>query len=198
MIISLKDHQKSHLVLLTKSTLVLQDFCKLAVEYLSKGPNQKLYQSAAQKLELEAEVVQHAVEALVNLFIEICRHQLSPLDVRDTILTVGFSEEQCEILQDCYNSRQQELVQVLARQSVDLPQFKDLEWRLEAKLGSRALLEQMTPQVTMRLSLDNSKGTEHLMIQADPACFASITESLETALREASSQHCRRVQRRFK
>uniref|UniRef100_A0A1B6LWP2 COMM domain-containing protein n=1 Tax=Graphocephala atropunctata TaxID=36148 RepID=A0A1B6LWP2_9HEMI len=199
MIITVKDSHKANLTFLFSQTAsVVQDFCKLALDYLTKGPNQKMYQSAAQKLEVEAETVQNAVEGLINLLIECSKHQLSALDLRDTILTIGFKEEHFEILQAFYNSQQMELKQILAEQTLDFPQFKDLEWRLEAQVASRALLEQMTPQVMVKLSLENSTATEHVLLQADPASLIHMTEVLETALREASSQHFRRIQRRFK
>ncbi|XP_046670168.1 COMM domain-containing protein 2 [Homalodisca vitripennis] len=199
MIIALKESHKSNLnFLFTQNASVVQDFCKLALDYLTKGPNQKIYLSAAQKLEIDADTVQNAVEGLINLLIECSKHQLSALDLRDTILTIGFTEEHYDILQAFYDSRQTELKQILAEQTVDFPQFKDLEWRLEAQVASRALLDQMTPQVQMKLSLENSAGTEHVLLQADPANLVHMTEVLETALREASSQHFRRIQRRFK
>lgn len=56
------------------------------------------------------------------------------MDLRDTILTAGFNEEQFEVIEALYNSRQNELKQVLAERTVDFPKFKDLEWRLEAQV----------------------------------------------------------------
>lgn len=36
-------------IILTYPFSVLQDFCKLALDYLQKGPNTKLYNAAARK-----------------------------------------------------------------------------------------------------------------------------------------------------
>lgn len=60
--------------------------------------------------------------------------QLSELDFRDSILTVGFNEDQSNILQELYNSQLSELSRVMVEQTVDFPQFKNMEWRLEAQV----------------------------------------------------------------
>ncbi|GLG99915.1 COMM domain-containing protein 2 [Gryllus bimaculatus] len=214
---------------------VLQDFCKLSMEYLKRGPNPKLYQSAAQKLNVQPEVIRNAVEGLVHLLVRSCKQKyldgwlyeeysewgleislnkssiwlleevlkLNDLDFRDSMLTLGFSEAHQEILSAFFENKKEEILNVLNNYSHDLPHFKDLEWRFEVQLASRSLQHQITPLITMKLSLENRRGSvaipgEQLVLQTDPTNLVHLTQVLEEALLEARSQHTRRFQRYIK
>ncbi|GFG37530.1 hypothetical protein Cfor_09586 [Coptotermes formosanus] len=206
MLLSLKDDQKQHLsVLISQPTNVLQDFCKLALDFLLKGPAPKLYQTAAQKLSVQPEIIRNAVEGLVNLIVESCRHQLSDLDFRDSVLTLGFTEEHQEILEVFYKEKKQEIHDALSRLTLDLPHYYDLEWRFEVQLASRALQHQVTPLITMNLTLETktalasgSTSRKNVILQTDPTNLVHIAQVLEEALRDSRSQHSRQIQRSFK
>ncbi|XP_063224040.1 atherin-like isoform X1 [Bacillus rossius redtenbacheri] len=78
MILILKNDHKQNLSLLMLQPIpVLQDFCKLALEYIQKGPNPKLYNVAAQKLDVQVESIRGAVEGLVFLLVESCRNEVA-------------------------------------------------------------------------------------------------------------------------
>lgn len=55
---------------------MVKDFCKLAVDFLQNGPNTKRYNIAAQKLEVEPEVVTNCVYGLVNLLLIACKNKV--------------------------------------------------------------------------------------------------------------------------
>lgn len=55
---------------------MVSDFCKLASGYMEKGPNEKLYKTAASKLNLPVEDIQNCVYGLVNLLLIACKHQV--------------------------------------------------------------------------------------------------------------------------
>lgn len=57
--------------------LVLVDFCKLAIDFLLNGPNLKLCNAAAQKLQVECETIENAVYGLINLLLQSCKHKVS-------------------------------------------------------------------------------------------------------------------------
>ncbi|XP_012146798.1 COMM domain-containing protein 2 [Megachile rotundata] len=202
MLLTLKPDHKKHVLLLVEHTSqVLQDFCKLAIDYLQKGPNVKLYNAAAQKLEVEANVIKNSVEGLVNLLLESCKYKLSAEDFRDSVISLGFSEEQEVILSKLYSVKKDEILDTLTNIGFKLPEYHDMEWRFEVQIASRSLLKQVAPLVTLDFSVKNpgkDESIEHVLLQTDPINLLHITQELEEALQEGRSQHIRRLSRVIK
>lgn len=202
MLLTLKPDHKKHVLLLTEHTpQVLQDFCKLAVDYLQKGPNIKLYNAAAQKLEVEISVIKNSVEGLIHLLLESCRYKLSLEDFRDSVIALGFSEDQEAILSKLYNAKKDEILDTLTNIGFKLPEYHDMEWRFEVQIASRSLLKQVTPLITLDLSIrdsDKDDNVEHVLLQTDPVNLLHIVQELEEALQEGRSQHIRRLSRVIK
>ncbi|KAG5896384.1 hypothetical protein JTB14_009589 [Gonioctena quinquepunctata] len=177
MLISLRSDHKEHLKILTIQPLqVLIDFCKLAIDFLQNGPNTKRYTIAAQKLEVDVEVVQNCVYGLINLLQMSCKHKLSEADFRDSVLTLGFSQEQQTILSKLYESKKGD-IEELIRIPVNEPHYENLRWRFEAQVSSRALLQQAIPLITMELELKTEtedrcgNKKEKRLLQTDPNNF---------------------------
>ncbi|XP_077277247.1 COMM domain-containing protein 2-like [Temnothorax americanus] len=202
MLLTLKpDHKKHVLFLAEQSSPVLQDFCKLALDYLQKGPNVKVYNAAAQKLNVELDVIKNSVEGLVNLLLESCKHKLSAEDFRDSMVALGFTEDKEAILSKLYNGKKNEVSNALEEIGFKLPRYHDMEWRFEVQTASRSLLKQVAPLVTLDLSLknpDNPEEIEHVLLQTDPTNLLHMTQQLEEALQESRSQHIRRISRAVK
>ncbi|KAJ1528584.1 hypothetical protein ONE63_006986 [Megalurothrips usitatus] len=202
---SMSEEHRAHLSpLFDQSPQLLQDFCRLALDFLKKGPNLKLYGSAGQKLQLEVNVIQLTVEALVQLIIKCRRLNLSKSDFRDLVLTSGFNEEQEVILSEFYESNQEIVDSALSTLSPTLMHYQDLEWRFDIQVASRALLRQTVPVLTMKLTFQEKPCTgensnrSSLLLQTDPNNLKHMIKKLDDALLEASSQHSRRLQRIFK
>ncbi|XP_035734888.1 COMM domain-containing protein 2-like [Vespa mandarinia] len=189
------DHKKHVLFLIEQTPQVLQDFCKLALDYLQKGPNMKLYYAAAQKLEVEVDVIKNSVEGLINLLLESCNHKLSNEDFRDSIIALGFSEENEAILSKLYITKNKEISNILSATGFKIPEYHDLEWRFEVQTASRTLLKQVSPLITLDLTLKNNENMEHILLQTDPVNLLHMAQELEEALKEGYSQHTRQVSR---
>lgn len=58
---------------------------------------------------------------------------MSEADFRDSILTLGFSQDQQEILSKFYESKQKDINEVLTK-SLNEPHYEDLKWRFEAQV----------------------------------------------------------------
>ncbi|XP_018351857.1 PREDICTED: COMM domain-containing protein 2 [Trachymyrmex septentrionalis] len=202
MLLTLKpDHKKHMLFLVEQSSPVLQDFCKLALDYLQKGPNVKVYNAAAQKLDVELDVIKNSVEGLVNLLLESCKYKLSTEDFRDSIVALGFTEDKEAILSKLYSIKKDEVSDALEEIGFKLSRYHDMEWRFEVQTASRSLLKQVAPLISLDLSLknpDNPEEIEHVLLQTDPTNLLHITQELEEALQESRSQHIRRISRAVK
>lgn len=202
MLLTLGPYHKKHLLFLAEQTTqVLQDFCKLALDYLQRGPNFKLYNAAAQKLEVDADVIKNSVEGLIHLLLESCKYKLSPEDFRDSVLALGFSKEKETLLSKLYSVERCRLSEVLSVVGFKLPEYHNLEWRFEVQVASKSLLRQVTPLITLDFTLkntENSKSTEHFLLQTDSTNLCHLTQQLESALQEGRSQHLRKIARSIK
>ncbi|XP_076650570.1 COMM domain-containing protein 2-like isoform X2 [Halictus rubicundus] len=160
-----------------------------------------IMQLPVKKLEVEVNVIKHSVEGLVNLLLESCRYKLSTEDFRDSVIALGFSEDQEAILSKLYNVKRDEILGVLTSIGFKLPEYHDMEWRFEVQLASRSLLKQVAPLITLDLSIknpDKEESIEHVLLQTDPNNLLHITQVLEEALQEGRSQHIRRLSRVIK
>ncbi|XP_070539382.1 COMM domain-containing protein 2-like [Ptychodera flava] len=196
MLLLLEDEHKEHLSFLTDVDVdVVKEFCKIAMEFIRKGSNPKVYQSAAQKLEVKTEIVQNGVEGLMYLLTECAKLMISEIDFQDSIMTLGFNEDLKQALLQFYLENRKEIYEVLSKMSMDLPHYHNLEWRLDIQLASRSLRHQIHPLITMKLHTEDS-GEEHVkVLQTDPVNLIHLTRTLEGALAEMKSTHCRRIVR---
>ncbi|XP_044730278.1 COMM domain-containing protein 2 [Chrysoperla carnea] len=210
MLITFKESHKQHLsLLISQSNQVFVDFCKLALDYLQNGPNEKRYTAAAGKLAVKTDDIQNAVEGIVNLLLQCCRNKLSIDDMRDSVLLLGFNEEKAVIFTRFYKSKRNDIHKTLAKFSVVSPHYQDLDWRFEVQVSSRSLLQQINPLIAMELTLqDKSDGfnftkksqdtTQKIVLQSDIQNIQHMTESLEQALSLVRTSQFKQLQRSCK
>lgn len=199
MLLVLSDEHKEHLSFLTKVDVdVVREFCKISVEFIRKGTNQRVYQSAAQKLSVDVTTVEHGVQGLMYLLTECSKLMVSEIDFLDSILVLKFPEELNKELLQLYQENCKEIRAVLSEMSLNLPHYQDLEWRCDVELASRSLQRQAQPSVLLRLHTKQGDDSDSILLQTDPANLLHITKSLEEALAEIKTQHCRRIMRNIK
>lgn len=159
---------------------------------------------------------------MLNLLLESCKHkvsfaktkfiaqynsyllQLDEIDFRDSVLALGFSQEQQTVLSKFYDSKKSEITEALSNTNVELPYYYNLKWRFEVQVASRCLLHQVKPLITMDLCLETGSENKHLenskqnlILQTDPTNLVHMTQVLEQALNESRSRHVRRIQNSF-
>ncbi|EDS31661.1 COMM domain-containing protein 2 [Culex quinquefasciatus] len=158
-----------------------------------------LNQPEEENLETTFDTVKSCVEALVCLLIDCTKLHITEEDFR-SLGTLNFSPEQIAILWQFVSSKRA-LVESVLKQSADNElHFRDLEWRLEAKVASRALHRQATPVIAMKLHLDSEVVNEHkekldqestvaagetrkeVLLQTDPTSLVHLIQVLEQAL----------------
>ncbi|XP_050354014.1 COMM domain-containing protein 2-like [Nymphalis io] len=159
MIIFLSELQKEHLNLLHQhSTQVLVDFCKLTIDYLNNGVNEKKCTVAAEKLDVPVVVVKNLIYALAYLIVEGCKHNLSEPNFRSSLAIAGFSQDQQHILVKLYNAKRKELSEALNLLQQKDASYQDLTWRFEVQVASKNSLEEIKPMVAMDFVLSRPKN----------------------------------------
>ncbi|XP_018617721.1 COMM domain-containing protein 2 [Scleropages formosus] len=199
MLLVLSEEHKEHLVFLHEvDSAVVGEFGRIAVEFIRKGSNPKIYEGAARKLNVAVETVQHGVEGLMYLLTESSKLMISEVDFQDSVLVLGFSEELNKLLLQLYLDNRKEIRLILSELAPSLPYYHNLEWRLDVQLASRALRQQVKPVVSFRLQLDSNGTRRFHALQTDPATLLHLIQELEQALAEVKTNHCRRILRNIK
>ncbi|KAL9703634.1 hypothetical protein quinque_007152 [Culex quinquefasciatus] len=211
----IKQEQDKHLkFVLNQPEEVLIEFCKLAIDYINNGINEKKCTAASKNLETTFDTVKSCVEALVCLLIDCTKLHITEEDFR-SLGTLNFSPEQIAILWQFVSSKRA-LVESVLKQSADNElHFRDLEWRLEAKVASRALHRQATPVIAMKLHLDSEVVNEHkekldqestvaagetrkeVLLQTDPTSLVHLIQVLEQALIDSKTHRVRNFVKSF-
>lgn len=66
------------------------------------------------------------------------------------------------------------------------------------QLGSRSLLNQTVPVVTLKLDLEKNNFSESLFLQTNPLNLVHIKDTLEAALKQNQSQWITKIRRKLK
>ncbi|XP_072294649.1 COMM domain-containing protein 2 [Eucyclogobius newberryi] len=201
MLLVLSEQHKGHLSYLSSvEPEVVAEFGRIAVDFLRRGTSPKIYEAAARKLGASVEQVQCAVEGLMFLVLESCRHTLSETDFMDSVLVLGFSQELNDTLLQLYLQQGGPVRSVLAQLGPSLPVYHSLEWRLDVNMSSRALRQQLCPVMTLCLSLTRggASGDTRKLLQARPGTVLHLLSVLEPALDAMKSTHTRRILRNIK
>ncbi|KAM8922179.1 COMM domain-containing protein 2 isoform 2-T2 [Lycaon pictus] len=135
MLLDLSEEHKEHLAFLPQvDSTVVAEFGRIAVEFLRRGSNPKVYEGAARKLSVSSDTVQHGVEGLTYLLTESSKLMISELDFQDSVFVLGFSEELNKLLLQLYLDNRKEIRTILSELSPDLPSYHSLEWRLDVQI----------------------------------------------------------------
>ncbi|KAM9088725.1 COMM domain-containing protein 2 isoform 3-T3 [Megaptera novaeangliae] len=151
MLLDLSEEHKEHLAFLPQvDSAVVAEFGRIAVEFLRRGSNPKIYEGAAskkgggtalktarrRKLSVSSDTVQHGVEGLIHLLTESSKLMISELDFQDSVFVLGFSEELNKLLLQLYLDNRKEIRTILSELAPDLPSYHSLEWRLDVQVTS--------------------------------------------------------------
>uniref|UniRef100_A0A3Q2E449 COMM domain containing 2 n=1 Tax=Cyprinodon variegatus TaxID=28743 RepID=A0A3Q2E449_CYPVA len=185
MLLVLSEEHKDHLGFLTQvDGSVVEEFCRIALEFLRKGSNPKIYEGAA-KIDQD------------NLTLM----SPPPVDFMDSVLSLGFTDQLNQSLLQLYVQHKDQIRSMLSHLRCSQPAYHNLEWRLDVQLASRSLRQQMVAMVTMRLLLSGSDGGGTLRcldLQTDPSTLLHLISSLEAALAAMKTGHARRILRNIK
>lgn len=136
-----------------------------------------------------------------------------------------FSPEQISIIWQFVTSKRDFMKNLLNQFGVHEFRFRDLEWRLEARISSRCLVTQAIPFISIKLYLDTEAINEYksclasvdeprsdkangatapiarqkkqILFQTDPNNLINIIAILEKALDEAKTRRVRNIVKAF-
>ncbi|XP_029285628.1 COMM domain-containing protein 2 isoform X1 [Cottoperca gobio] len=203
MLLVLSEEHKEHLAFLPQvDAAVVGEFGRIALEFLRRGTNPKIYEGAARKLCVPVEMVQHGVEGLMFLMTESSKHMISEVDFLDSVLVLGFGEELNQTLLQLYLQHHSQIRSILSQLPSNLPAYHNLEWRLDVQLASRAVRQQVVPMLTLRLLLtgggNGGNDRSGRVLQTDPSTLLHLISTLEAALAAMKTSHARRIFRNIK
>ncbi|KAM3835548.1 COMM domain-containing protein 2 isoform 1-T1 [Vipera latastei] len=199
MLLVLSEEHKEHLGFLPQvESSVVNEFGRIAIEFLRKGTNPKVYEGAAKKLNVNSETIQHGVEGLTYLLTESSKLMISEIDFQDSILVLQFPEELNALLLQLYLDNRKEIRNILSELTPKFPSYHNMEWRLDVQLASRSLRQQIKPTVTLKLHLNENENQTTKILQTDPATLLHLIQQMEQALGEMKTNHCRRIVRNIK
>ncbi|EGC29593.1 hypothetical protein DICPUDRAFT_42650 [Dictyostelium purpureum] len=201
MIIELDASHKQDLVLLKAISIeVVNEFCKIAIEFIKKGSNKKLYIGASQKLNIPVDKIESLVDSISHLFSECSRFMLNENDFNDTLAPIKLEEDIVNHLRECYFENRKDIRVSLQEFYPNLDHYQSLEWRLDTQIANRSLGQTINPIYMLKLltkSGADQPSTEHLL-QTDPNNLKHLCNELESALNEIRSYENRIIMRNIK
>uniref|UniRef100_A0A8I5NHC1 COMM domain containing 2 n=2 Tax=Papio anubis TaxID=9555 RepID=A0A8I5NHC1_PAPAN len=159
MLLELSEEHKEHLAFLPQvDSAVVAEFGRIAVEFLRRGTNPKIYEGAARKLNVSSDTVQHGVEGLTYLLTESSKLMISELDFQDSVFVLGFSEELNKLLLQLYLDNRKEIRTILSELAPSLPSYHNLEWRLDVQNNKKVMEMDALPVLRFCVNVKEKHG----------------------------------------
>lgn len=118
-----------------------QEFAKIAVAVILNGESAaKGYSKAARLLHVPVEAVNEAVISLCSIFTTAARSDLSNEQMLELLGDLGFEKVAGHAVADYFGQRKEEVRDIVAVSTLNLPSYKRLDWRLDVQAGSEAVL----------------------------------------------------------
>eukprot|EP00038_Savillea_parva_P008892 m.179860 g.179860 ORF g.179860 m.179860 type:complete len:202 (-) comp14872_c0_seq1:24-629(-) len=196
----LSPEHKRHLQLLSSvDEEAVLEFGRLALDFVLKGVNPKVYTAAGKKLGVSAGDVQNGVQGLMFLFSESAKLKMSQMDFNDSVMILGFPEGLHTLLLELYQEHCDMIRRVAGHMTMSLPTYKDLKWRIDARIASRTLRSTVEPTLVLQIdTVDENSDPASVVLQTDPTTLNHITTQLEAALKAVKMSHYRRITRAIK
>ena len=172
---------------------VVKEFVDISMQFLTSGINKKFFKTAALKLQADEILVENVVVGLMQLFAEATKYKLNDEDLFDSLIAMGFSENIAIIIKESFSSSSAR--RALTSCAATLPEYDNLEWRLDVQLGTRSLHQQIDPIIRMKLHTSEGNQSTTYDLQTDPVNLLHMSRVVEEALDEMKSNHVRRILR---
>lgn len=230
MSLELNSLQRTHLEPLKHfQTEDVINLCKLAFEYLTKGSGDlqsvyehfvKRYQETQkEKPAFGIENVQQLINVLILLLVNVTRTNLTSEKLQGALEEIGFNALTVDILMQFFRSKRGFTESCLSTAEPRAYHLVDLDWRLEIRIASRALMRQNQVLVTMKLHLhtesknknryllhdshppnvpgeildEEHRNQKQIVVQTDLTTLTHMIHTLEEALMESRTRRIRNI-----
>jgi hypothetical protein len=183
------------------STPLFQDFLKLAIDLINGKPAAtKIYNKAAQQLEVEPTVVEKCIKGLGLLFVNCAKKNASTQQFAQAIGEFALTDEQTALLREKYDEINTALRSTLHLQTKTGEHFESFDWRLDVEISSRSCRNIFKPVYVCQLTTKNeSENSTHTnVLQCDYSILNRMHDELAIAINESKTPHARRIQRYVK
>eukprot|EP00940_MAST-03C_sp_MAST-3C-sp2_P001317 g1317.t1 len=173
--------------------------CKVALQFCSKGKSEALVSKCAKKFQIDEDIVYRAVNGISQMFMLATKQNITPNALNSSLRAEkNVDEEIVGIITEFYGENSEQIEACLERMVIHLPEYKDLDWRLDMELSKRTLHGRMEPHFTMQLdTLDAGRdgGVSRRYLEIDFAHLKLLHSSLTAAVKERESVHVERMKR---
>lgn len=117
-------------------------------------------------------------------------------ETNESLVLMGIQSELIPNIQTSIESNQSQIKVYLSNLKVNTVEYKNLEWRVDVKLASRAIKDIIEPEIILKLDLKNNNNdntTTSKLLKTDIVNLVHLTNSLDDALNEIKTNYCRRV-----
>lgn len=192
----LSEEQKVRLNILNQfDESVVKEFCRISIDFLQKEVNNKIFNSAAKKLNIEFQELKNLIELVTWILTEYSRLNLNENEFKESLALAGLNNEIIEEIFENSKANFNLIQTYLKNLKLENVSYKSLEWRIDIKLATRSLRKCYEPEIILKLNLSTGKDNElqsHLL-QTDVTNLVHLTNSLEEALNEIKTNYCRKV-----
>eukprot|EP00939_MAST-03C_sp_MAST-3C-sp1_P001606 g1606.t1 len=170
--------------------------CKVALQFCEKGRSENVLAKCIKKFQIDANVIQRSVNGLSQLFLIATKQNMSESALLSSLETGSERSSQAKLCSAFYAEHLETFRTCLERMVIHLPEFKELDWRLDMEISKRTLHSRMEPHFMMQLDTINpgrGKGTSRRYLEVDYAHLKMLHASLKAAVAERDSVHVQRM-----
>merc|ERR1711907_235460 len=173
----------------------LAQFCGIAIDFISHGPNRSKFAKAAESLGTSVDEVTNGVDALAHLFCIAAKDALGPKGFAAVIRPHGFSEEATKTLFQVHVGHQANIRKILKDMESSAPHYENMHWRLDVQVASKSVRNTVEPTFLMRIDTNDAKGSQSHHLEADFANLDHLHQELSEALKASTQPQYNRVSR---
>ena len=147
---------------------------------------------------MEASALTSAIHALSFVLLDASRRHLTTDEFTASLPPLSFPASHTSTLASVYASHARSLQSVLTSSSLSLPAYRDLDWRLDVVLHTRAMTGQAAPVYVLQWTVQREGKDEQVLMQADHAALLALERELEDAVKGLHSKEATRIRRYVK